>query len=332
MPVLQSIPVWRQRSCSLLAPGVAAVTTRVVSRSSWIEAAPPNEIEGIGVVALRDRLWAATAGDGLIREVDPHTRKPARKPIPIAQGVVRLTAGTEALWAVDQLGGRLARVDPKSGHASFASLESTRLPDLAINLDSVFVSTNDANRPGVTITRIDARSGRPEGDRFHFGFYCEAIAASAEAIWLADQTGRAIRRVDPDNGHIAGRPIKLGHVPIKLLFSAGKLFALAVDPAKADRFGAVIQIDPRSERIVGKPIRVHGGPSAMTADRRRLWIATRGGGAGAGTIVTVDLRSWRIARSPIAVGPYPLSLTRLDGALWVADGVEHSLRRVDLRD
>jgi hypothetical protein len=98
--------------------------------------------------------------------------------------------------------------------------------------------------------------------------------------------------------------------------------------------GTVVGVDPATNRVVGKPLRVPADAEAIAVGAGALWVARVAPGdlgvAGKDQVTRVDLASGRTVAT-ITVGRAPLDLAVTPGAVWVtnAGGGGDSVARID---
>ena len=98
--------------------------------------------------------------------------------------------------------------------------------------------------------------------------------------------------------------------------------------------GTVVRLDPATNRVVGKPLRVPADAEAIAVGDRALWVASVAdgdlGAPGKDTVTRIDLATGRTAAT-ITVPRAPLDLAVTPGAVWVtnAGGGGDSVARID---
>jgi streptogramin lyase len=98
--------------------------------------------------------------------------------------------------------------------------------------------------------------------------------------------------------------------------------------------GAVVRVDPESNRVVGKPLRVPADAEAIAVDDEALWVARVAPGdlgtPGKDAVTRIDLATGRMVAT-IPVGRAPLDLAVTPGAVWVTNsgGGGSSVARID---
>ncbi len=98
--------------------------------------------------------------------------------------------------------------------------------------------------------------------------------------------------------------------------------------------GTVVRIDPATNRVVGRPLRVPADAEVIAVGQKALWAARVAPGdldaAGKDALTRIDLASGRTVAT-ITVGRAPLDLAATPGAVWVTNsgGGGDSVARID---
>jgi DNA-binding beta-propeller fold protein YncE len=101
-----------------------------------------------------------------------------------------------------------------------------------------------------------------------------------------------------------------------------------------DAPGRVVRIDPRTNAVVGKPLRVPADAAAIAAAQEALWVASVAdgdlGAPGQDAVTRIDLATGRTVAT-IRVPRAPLDLAVTSGAVWVpnAGAGGNSVMRID---
>jgi streptogramin lyase len=198
-------------------------------------------------------LWVVDGGSNEILRIDPRRgRITARIRVPgRAWGV---TAGTHEILVLSVPHRRpvtgprgtrlLQRLDPRTGRLSAARAQLNCDAGMAVGLGAVW--TLDACTG--SLSRRDTRSLRIERQR-KLGVLSQTPALGFGSIWLASRSG--VRRIDPTTLRtVAVIPAR------SLTVVVGDAAVWAFDPAH----DVLRKIDPRTNRVVGKPITVPRGP------------------------------------------------------------------------
>jgi hypothetical protein len=136
--------------------------------------------------------------------------------------------------------------------------------------------------PHGAIARIDTRTGAVS----HLAFAGGPVVGLG-AVWITPQgfaVGRpgSLRRYDPRTHRVtASIPVPRA---VEAAFGAGRVWAvsfprpLATATASfAPHSAGLWQVDPRSDRIVGRPVRLGAVPLAVAVCGHELWVALEGG-------------------------------------------------------
>jgi YVTN family beta-propeller protein len=297
----------------------------------------------------------------------------------VAGGTLLAAAATTAVVVVltqDQGGGvssvvegsSVAAVDPSSGRVTGVYPVGASPAAISVGDGYVWALSVDDR----TLSRIDPRAGRVR--TIGVGAIPTDLVAGAGGVWVgvggrlrattfAGWIATSVARVDGRTGAInatVGLP-RRGHFVTNAarhhFVVAGKsVWAIAPD-------GAVVQIDPRAQRIVAT-IRQRSTPLALAAGRESVWALTTTGAVtriwpsrrladitiassgltalavGAGSIWATAPRDgtlWRIDPGPppilrtIDVGGGADSVTVGGGYVWVANSLAGTLSRIDPR-
>jgi DNA-binding beta-propeller fold protein YncE len=177
-----------------------------------------------------------------------------------------------------------------------------------------------ANTGDGTVSRIDARSGKPVGTPIEVGEDPGAVAVGAGSVWVANFGDGTVTRIDARAGRPVGEPIPVGRGPTDLAVGRGRIWV-------ATELDRVVKINPRTGRVAGPPIIVKsGGALALGGDV--LWVADQLDG----TIRAVDTRTGEILGDPIPIGNDPVDLAADPNQLWVSVAGEGAVKEVSFGD
>ena len=144
---------------------------------------------------------------------------------------------------------------------------------------------------------------------------CGAVAA-AGALWVANDGGGTLVRIDPKNNRVTRR-IKVGRGSCEVAAGFGAVWVANY------RTGSLLRVDLRTSRV--RAIRVGDTPFDVIVGAGRVWTTTWRDG----NLVEVDPARSRVVRR-ISVGSYPTSILYRNGVLWVGFGREATdVARVD---
>jgi YVTN family beta-propeller protein len=174
--------------------------------------------------------------------------------VPGSPGAV--AARGASLW-VAPFSGRLARLDPQTGHV-VRQLDPNAAPTgLGLGADAVWVTDSDADN----VTRID-----PTGllTSVAVGHGPSGIAVGDGGVWVADTGDNAIVRIDPSTSAVT-TTIPVGSAPMGVAIGAGSVWVANSGD------GTVTRIDPKSSQAIAT-IAVGGSPQAITIVGARAWV------------------------------------------------------------
>jgi streptogramin lyase len=89
------------------------------------------------------------------------------------------------------------------------------------------------------------------------------VATGFGSVWLADDEGRAVVRVDPSQ-HTVERSYRLGGSPFGVTSGRGAVWATSDD-------GKLARIDPQRGDV--EEIRIGGAPRSVDVHRNDVWVS-----------------------------------------------------------
>lgn len=254
----------------------------------------PEHLEVLGDEAVLERWHAATRFRALVPAILAPAGRTRRGLIPAERGgwmrygrrvaavVVALAAVLTSCGGDDGGGGG----GDTEGHS-----EST---------------SNGGVGPGETTTIELDGADRPE-----------AVAATEEAVWVADEAAHTLTRIDPETAEVVDT-----FAPDDFNQPSG---VAATDDAVwvTSILDEVQQVDPETGEVTAV-VEVGGAPKGITFYEESLWTAD----IADGTVTRVDASSLEVIAT-IDVGPQPVDVAASDGAVWVA-GLEGAVSRIDV--
>jgi DNA-binding beta-propeller fold protein YncE len=115
-------------------------------------------------------------------------------------------------------------------------------------------------------------------------------------------------------------PIAVGEGPLRIA-TGGDAVWVTSEPE-----GTLSQIDPQTERVVGKPLRLGEGASGVTVGQGSVWVAD----SRTGEVLRVDPQALEVTMR-IAVGGRPGPIAFGGGRVWVADDDGAGVTAIDAR-
>jgi len=134
---------------------------------------------------------------------------------------------------------------------------------------------------------------------------CES-AATASAVWVANDGSGTLVRVDPRTNRITAR-VRLGRGACAVATGAGAVWVVNY------RTGVLARVDPATRKV--RRTVVGGAPFDVVVEHGHVWTT----GFSNGTLVETDARTGRIVHR-FDVGGVPNGLLYDGGALWVGLG------------
>jgi hypothetical protein len=177
-----------------------------------------------------------------------------------------------------------------------------------------------------SVGAVDSTTGRLVA-AIPIGAGPSAIAAGANAVWVADYEAHTLLRIDPISAKVTNT-IGLAGPPTGLAVGEGAVWVISattqqvwrVDARYGNVAAAAILSDPA---IAQRPDRA--GPTAIAAGPGAVWVAY-----GTRFVARLDPVTLKVRRR-VDVGDPPLNLALGDGFLWVVRGGEGKLLALDPR-
>jgi hypothetical protein len=202
--------------------------------------------------------------------IDPHTGKVAQR-LAVGNDPGAIAVGSGRVWAANFRDGTVSKLDATTSAAETITVNGPPL-SLAVHGGDVFVVDGP---PANSLTLISADSGNaydivqlpnsPTGGT-------TLVAAGPSGVWLADEQGATVSRVDAR----PGQSDRLGHGAVLPLRKVADLNGLAVGPGAVwvvgnDLDPRLWRIDPQTEKIARRRSRRSMGErrdrGRRTADR-----------------------------------------------------------------
>jgi streptogramin lyase len=277
----------------------------------------------IATVTDGTTLWAVE--NGAILRIDVATNRVERLPAPVQSDDTSMAIADDGLWVSRWSGGRLYRLDPRTGKV----LMSAELPwpvGFAFIGDDLWVGLEHAHQM-VLVDRATGKLGRT----VDVGAYGREGLGD---LWFVPRGSTTIERVDPTSGSIkATIEAKgeencglAGEFPDKVWLSC---FGRDVRPRTVSR------IDPETNTVAAVaslPPSHGGGVVIIDGETWFLGNFEDAGGKPFGGLLHLDGATGAIERF-VSIGPAdPDSALHAGGAIWIPDEAGHRILRVNLAD
>lgn len=183
------------------------------------------------------------------------------------------------------------------------------------------------------------------------------MAYADGVLWVADDEGGVVHRLDPADGDALGDPVEVSPQPIALAAGGGLLWVAhaggtvtAIDTATAkpryepfDIGGVIVAVAADGDRawvgdieagtvrsidaatgLLGPAVRVPAGVVRLELADQVLWVS------GLGAAITPVHTGSRVVGEAVPVGDAPIGMAASNGVLWVANSDSDSVSRVDV--
>ena len=206
------------------------------------------------VAAGGGAVWAGDFERNAVFRVEPATNRVSAR-ILVPGRLWGLAAGRAGVWIITLAGSRVSpktpreirHIDPRANTIGPPLLTSRCDFALAVGLRRLWVSDLCAK----TVTAVGRRVGRsvPVAEA------SVGLAVGKRAVWVKSQSEPSVRRLDPRNGRLLARIRVRG----TWLATNGGDRVWVLDPGDG-RAGLLRTIDSRTNRVVGRPIRIAANP------------------------------------------------------------------------
>jgi class 3 adenylate cyclase len=205
----------------------------------------------------------------------------------------------DAVWVLT--GNSLYRVNP----ATDEPVEFLHLPvpsgiatySVAVGGDSIWVGQSDG-----TVVRLDPRTGAR--DQFQTGVAVDKIAATKDAVWVADVLAGEMVRFDPVDLRQVGKPIEI-RGSIDQIFARGDYLWVL------DRQSGVVTRITSSD-TGGRPARVGDGATDMAVGPDAVWVGDLDG-----SLYRVDPLTLEVTELPVGSAVMGVGVEESSGSVWV---------------
>jgi len=281
-----------------------------VSVSEPIEVAHPPLRLAVG----EDSVWATSASDGFLSQIDPQTMALAGRALHLGRGVSGVAVGGGSVWVSSSRHGEVLRVDPDARRVTAKIDVGGRPGAIVAGGGRIWVADDD----GGGVTAINTRGGRifKRGIPPHVAPL--RLAVGAGAVWVSSASTGAVRRIDLGTA-VAGAPIPVGRGPAGITVGGGLVWVAN------SRSETVTRVDPSLHTILGDPIRVGARPGGIDAGTETVWVAN----SADGTVSRIEIESGETVGDPVGVGPHPGAIAIGGEAVWVANNGDGTITRIE---
>jgi hypothetical protein len=240
-----------------------------------------------------------------------------------------LASGEDAVWVLDAASG-VQRVDPATSRPAGKPVRVADPNGIALGAGAVWVTSRTAG----TVTRIDAASLRRDAP-IKIGTSAADVVFADGGVWVADPDGGTVTRVDALTRK-AAPPLRLTTGQVLALAAGGGAVYAAVSKTELNNDLRLLRIDPKAAEVSGVPIPITGGiPLRLAAAHGSVWAtdigsSLPGSAARAPALLRIDPAT-RTAKTIAAIPGRPSSVATSPGAVWVTDSTRGTLTRVALR-
>jgi YVTN family beta-propeller protein len=271
------------------------------------------------ILATREVVHLAQAIDGVGYSPCPATRVKG-----IAQPVnpVRVVSeGGDTARGFAQLGFTHAQAPPAPGRSGRRAL-AAGIAAAVIVAAAIVVALGSGGSAGARLAgdevgAVDTGSGQV-ASALPVSSPPTSVAVGGDgSIWVASAAAGTLSRIDPKTHAVTQIPV--GSDPVAVAVAPGGSVWVA---NSGD--GTVSRVSPQDDRVVGQPIQVGAGPSALVATPSAVWVANTLNAS----VSKIDIAGDRVV-AKIPVGSEPAGIAAGGGSIWVADQGDRTVYRLD---
>ena len=211
-----------------------------------------------------NEIWIGTHANDAVLAIDPDALQ-TRRDVPLATPPFSLAAGGDSVWVANSFFGTVTQIDrdmQKSRPIRPQPRSTGRLP-LAYGFGSLWVGSQDD-----TVTRLDPRTGRTLAVIRDVS-KPQAIAVSANGVWIAEATRDDVVHVDPGTNHVVGS-VPIGGTATSIASTGDAVWVTT--PGE----GRLWRIDPRTNSVTAS-IDVGTEPTSVTTSDGAVWVSSPNG-------------------------------------------------------
>jgi streptogramin lyase len=257
-----------------------------------------------GIALAGGSLWVTSFRRSDVARIDAASGK-LREPTPgVGLGAGSIVADGDAVWVGEKRSNQVVRIDSASARVTRRRSVPGPPQHIAIGPSGLWIAIPAAQ--GDELLRYD-RTGARLRDRVHVSHGINAMALSADALWVAERGVPKVARLDlrrlrlrdvarlhdvavgldlaagylwaelPGDRLVrvdmrTGVPVATvaGHTPTQVVGAGGRVYVAS----SADH--TVLVLDPRTTDPIGKPLHVGLNPFALATDGRTVWVTSLG--------------------------------------------------------
>ena len=221
------------------------------------------------IAAGRGRLWLTNQPRSEVIQVDYGRRRIVGTPFKVPGAPVAIAVTRSAVWVGSRAGARgnlrnqlLLKLDPATGALLTQILIPRGIQNLTVGDGAVWIT----NRFASTVTRVDTASGAQRIIRVGAG--PQGVDVGGGFAWVASEQDRTVWRIDTRS--FAASPVDVGIRPRGIAVNRLAVWTSGYTASK------LVRLNPRTARVVGKPLDTALNPFKLALSGRELWLTATG--------------------------------------------------------
>ena len=284
-------------------------TPTVAGPGSSIQRIAVGKATGVRtLVADGQALWLMSTNDGVLYRIDPRTDRVVATH-DVGTGYEGMAAGDGLVWLAGYGPPRVVAVDQDTG----AVVHEINLDGDPWGVTLAFGAAWIGGAGG--LVRVDPTTG--VATTHELGFSTGFLAASADALWVADPEGTRLAQIDPRSGVVDGFADGGDHPRSVAVAPEGDVWVTLPD---ADE---VVRIDATTRKVTAR-VSTGRWPNTIAFVGDDAWVSDFHDG----TITRIDRRDARVV-AMYPAGNRPGAVVSAFGRVWVSLHQEASVLAID---
>jgi YVTN family beta-propeller protein len=195
-----------------------STVTRIAQRSGRVIGTPIRVPDRpLAIAAGAGAVWVFSSTPGTLTKIDPNTGTVrSTSPRIVARGTSNqdyagLAIAGSLVLVPSPAENALVRIDASTNRPAGPAIDVGTGPS---RVGVAFGSAWVANLDGASVTRVDLRTGKSLAE-IPVGGLPVAVVGGGGVVWVADQRGGALVRIDPATNAVTGEPIPVGPTGVR---------------------------------------------------------------------------------------------------------------------
>ena len=168
-----------------------------------------------------------------------------------------------------------------------------------------------------TVSQLDAKTGKPTGTPIRVGKEPRSVAVGEGSVWVTNTADHTVSRLDAKTGKPIEAPIRVGNAPFGVAVGEGSVWV--TNPPDT-----VSRLDAQTGKLIDAAIRVGNAPFGVAVGEGSVWVTKVDN-----TVSRLDAQTGKPTGTPIRVGNDPFAVAVGEGSVWVTNINDNTVSRLD---